>query len=126
MTKKHKDNKRTRNRRQASSGFKRMEQASLLPEPDFNPKVPQKNTLSHDAISLMLNGKEVSHRNFDKVTSSYRLAAVINDLKKDGWIIESYWFAQRIRKNRKRKTRYKKYYLKDKYITLFLKNGGVL
>lgn len=116
----------TRSSRQAYNGSKRMEQFVLLPEPNFNPKVPSKNTLSYDAISLMLQGKDISHRNFDKVTSSYRLAAVINDLKKDGWIIESYWFTQRIRKNRKRKTRYKRYYLKDKYINLFFKNGGVL
>jgi hypothetical protein len=75
--------KKTRNSCQASSGS---EQMSFLPEPDFNPKLPSKNTLTYKALSMMLRGKKITHRNFDTNTCSWRLAAYIEILKNDlGW-----------------------------------------
>lgn len=72
--------KKTRNSRQAFSGS---EQMSFLPEPDFNPKLPSKNTLAYKALSMMLRGKRITHRNFDANTCSWRLAAYIEILKND-------------------------------------------
>ncbi|MEO8401060.1 MAG: hypothetical protein ABI597_04590 [Gammaproteobacteria bacterium] len=76
---------KTRYRRQASNGSKQM---SFLPEPDFNPKLPSKNTLSFQALYLMLQGRKISHLDFQSETHSYRLAVFIDDLNKLGWPIQ--------------------------------------
>jgi hypothetical protein len=78
--------KKTRKYRQASSGFK---QISFLPEPEFNPKLPSKNTLAFQALNLMLHGKKISHPDFENDTSSWRLAAHIHCLNKLGWPIQT-------------------------------------
>ncbi len=72
---------------QASSGF---EQMSFLPEPDFNPIYPSPNTLPARCLSLMLNGQSFTHPEFEQITGSWRLSAVIFILKGLGWPVESY------------------------------------
>lgn len=79
--------KKTRSSRQASNGS---EQLTILPKPHFNPTYPNPNTLLAKCLSLMLNGKHLTHPEFEKETGSWRLAAVIFDLKDLGWPIESY------------------------------------
>ena len=74
--------KKTRKSLQASAGSK---QTSFLPEPEFNPVVPRKDTLAYKALSLMLKGKRISHPDFQGVTNSWRLAAYIDALNKLGW-----------------------------------------
>jgi Helix-turn-helix domain len=114
--------KKTRKSGQASSVS---QQLSLLPEPDFNPKIPEKNTNLYHAVHLLLKGKRIYHRDFDKKTDSYRLAAYILELKKMGWPILDFWVAKRVSKKPKIR-RYKRYFIKKHIIANFFKNGGVL
>ncbi len=73
--------------RQTSSGFK---QTSFLPEPDFNPIFPTPHTLPARCLSMMLNAQKLTHPEFQEVTESWRLSAVIFTLKKLGWPVQSY------------------------------------
>ena len=73
--------------RQASSGFK---QTSFLPEPDFNPIYPSPNTLPARCLALMLNAQTFTHPEFEQITGSWRLSAVIFTLKELGWPVESH------------------------------------
>jgi len=73
--------------RQASSGF---EQISFLPEPDFNPIWPTPNTLPARCLSLMLSGQTFTHPEFEAITGSWRLSAVIFLLKGLGWPVSSW------------------------------------
>lgn len=103
---------KTRNCNQALTGS---QQTSFLPEPDFTPKLPQKNTLAYKALLMMLAGKKISHLDFQDDTSSWRLAAYIDVLSKDGWTIkrEDICFSTAV----KPKQRYiTKYYLDKKII----------
>ena len=114
---------KTRSSRQAYNGSKQM---SFLPEPDFNPKLPKKNTLPWIALSLMLQGKKITHRSFDNKTESWRLAAVIHQLKKDfGWVIRDKDISQHTEKKPRRRT-IRKYFLSLDIIKKFKKGGGVL
>lgn len=78
--------KKTRKSLQALAGSK---QLSLLPEPDFTPKLPHRNTLSARALSMMLQGRKISHPDFEDKTSSWRLAAHIYNLNKLGWPVQT-------------------------------------
>jgi len=73
-------------RRQAESGFK---QTSFLPEPDFNPIYPCPGTLPARCLRMMLQAKSFTHPEFEQVTGSWRLSAVIFQLKELGWPVES-------------------------------------
>ena len=115
--------KKTRYSRQALNGSKQM---SFLPEPDFNPKIPRKNTLPWIALSIMLQGKKTTHRSFDDKTESWRLAAVIHKLRKDfGWVIEEEDVNQYTKKKPRRRT-ISRYFLTPNVIKKFKENGGVL
>lgn len=72
---------------QAVSGFK---QTSFLPEPDFNPIFPTPHTLPARCLAMMLNGKTFTHPEFEQVTGSWRLSAVVFTLKELGWPVESF------------------------------------
>lgn len=78
--------KKTRKSLQASTGSK---QLSLLPELDFTPKWPTENTLSHRALGMMLQGKCISHPDFEGETDSWRLAAHVHRLYRLGWPIKT-------------------------------------
>jgi len=73
-------------RRQAESGFK---QISFLPEPDFNPIYPKPRTLPARCLAMMLNGQTFTHPEFEQITGSWRLSAVVFVLKELGWPVES-------------------------------------
>ncbi len=74
-------------RRQANeSGF---EQLSFLPEPDFNPVWPRPNTLSARCLAMLLAGQAIDHLDFIERTGSWRLAAVIFELRALGWPVEA-------------------------------------
>ncbi len=75
------------NSRKASSG---VNQLSFLPEPDFNPIYPTPNTLPARCLSMMLNGQDFTHPEFEAITGSWRLSAVIFTLKGLGWPVESF------------------------------------
>jgi hypothetical protein len=65
-------------------------QFSLLPEPDFAPIYPTPNTLPARCLSMMLNGQTFTHPEFEGVTGSWRLSAVIFTLKGLGWPVHSF------------------------------------
>lgn len=113
--------KKTRKSLQASAGSK---QLSMLPEPDFNPKLPSKNTNTGIALSMMMRGKKITHRNFDDRTSSWRLAAYIGVLKNDlGWPVQNEDVIYHSAKNRKK--RYISRYFLSPDIIKKAKNMGV-
>ena len=64
-------------------------QTSFLPEQEFNPIHPTGYTLPHRCLAMMLNGQSFTHPEFQLVTGSWRLSAVIFTLKGLGWPIAS-------------------------------------
>lgn len=65
-------------------------QGSFFPEPEFNPIYPTPNTLPARCLAMMLNAQSFTHPEFEKVTGSWRLSAVIFTLKELGWPVESF------------------------------------
>lgn len=73
--------------RQATPEFK---QTSFLPDAEFNPVYPKSHTLPHRCLSMMLNGQSFTHPEFELITGSWRLSAVIFTLKGLGWPVDSH------------------------------------
>lgn len=65
------------------------EQLTFLPPAPFSPLWPQENTLAIAALRLFLAGKKVDTPDFQKITHSWRLSAVVLTLRKLGWPIET-------------------------------------
>ena len=74
-------------RDQAKPEFK---QTSFLPDEEFNPIYPTAHTLPHRCLSMMLNGQSFTHPEFELITGSWRLSAVIFTLKGLGWPVDSH------------------------------------
>lgn len=64
-------------------------QLSFLPPPPFNPTWPTKHTLADKALALLLAGRAIDHPEFEGDCGSWRLAAVVFDLRALGWPIET-------------------------------------
>lgn len=116
--------KKTRHSNQASNGSK---QLSFLPEPDFNPKWPTKNTFSYLALELLLQGKEITALYFENESSSQRLPAYINILcNKLGWPVQREDVTITLRKKPKRR-KFRQYYFKKEFISNLKKiTGGAI
>lgn len=65
------------------------EQLSFLPPPQFCPTWPTKGTLADRALAMFMNGRMIDHPYFESSTQSWRLAAVVFQLRTLGWPIES-------------------------------------
>lgn len=65
------------------------EQLSFLPPVPFNPTWPTRGTLADRALGAMLDGLPIDHPAFENNTSSWRLGAVIFNLRALGWPIET-------------------------------------
>ena len=65
------------------------EQLSFLPPQPFNPTWPTRGTLADRALGAMLNGQKIDHPAFENTTLSWRLGAVIFNLRALGWPIET-------------------------------------
>lgn len=65
------------------------EQLTLLPPAPFNPFWPQENTLAIVALRLFIAGEKVDTPDFQKLTHSWCLSAVVLTLRKLGWPIET-------------------------------------
>lgn len=65
------------------------EQLSLLDPVPFCPAWPTKNTLPAHALDLLLQGNVFDHREFLDGHGSWRLAAVVFQLRALGWPIET-------------------------------------
>jgi hypothetical protein len=63
-------------------------QMSFLPEPPIQAVLPPPHTLAYKALRMLLEGRPLSHPDFQEKTASWRLAAHIYRLKKMGWPIE--------------------------------------
>ena len=66
-----------------------MEQTSFLPPPPFAPTWPQPGTLAATALEIFLRGEALTHPQFEAISFSWRLSAVVAVLRELGWPIES-------------------------------------
>lgn len=62
-----------------------MEQTSFLPPPPFAPTWPQPGTLADKALEILMTGQGLTHPQFEAVTFSWRLAAIVGALRELGW-----------------------------------------
>lgn len=121
---KNKTTKRTRKSLQASAGSK--QQLSFLPEPDFNPKIPSKNTFTYRVLSKLLQGKKITQPMFLREKDSWRLSVPIDILRnKLGWPVEDEDVIYRATKKPKKRI-ISRYFLSPDIIKKFREMGGVL
>ena len=64
-------------------------QLSFLPEPPFAPSWPHYGTQASDLLHEFLQGYKRTHPEFEAKTLSWRLAAVVCQLRDLGWPIET-------------------------------------
>lgn len=64
-------------------------QLSLLPPPPFDPIWPHAGTLAARCLDILMRGGSLTHPQFEAVSFSWRLAAVVYELRDLGWPIES-------------------------------------
>ena len=65
------------------------EQLSFLPPPPFCPAWPKRGTLADTALGLLMDGRMIDHPDFQDVTASWRLGAVVFTLRALGWPVET-------------------------------------
>ena len=65
------------------------EQLSFLPPPPFCPTWPKRGTLADRALGMLMDGRLIDHPDFQDVTQSWRLGAVIFTLRALGWQVET-------------------------------------
>ena len=100
------------------------EQLSFLPPPPFCPTWPKKNTLTDTALGMLMDGRMIDHPDFQDVTESWRLGAVIFSLRTLGWPIETIEVPSPTEQSPDRVIAL--YHLPPKYVAMALAiNGGV-
>ena len=65
------------------------EQLSLLPECELAPVMPRPGTLACKLLAMLSRGARLTHPEFEVLTGSWRLSAVVFELALLGWQIES-------------------------------------
>jgi hypothetical protein len=65
------------------------EQLTLIDPPPFCPVWPTRNTLADRALKLFLDGRVFDHPDFLSGSGSWRLAAVVFQLRALGWPIDT-------------------------------------
>ena len=65
------------------------EQFSFIDPPPFCPAWPERNTLADRALKLFLDGKVFDPPDFLEGSGSWRLAAVVFQLRTLGWPVET-------------------------------------
>ena len=65
------------------------EQLTFLDPPPFCPSWPKRNTLADRALKLFLDGKVFDHPDFIGACGSWRLAAVVFQLRALGWPVQT-------------------------------------
>lgn len=65
------------------------EQLHLIEPPPFAPSWPRRSTLADAALTRFLAGERLDHRGFLDARGSWRLAAVVFQLRTYGWPIQS-------------------------------------
>lgn len=71
------------------AGGAKGEQLSFLDPPPFCPSWPTRNTLADRALRMFLDGRVFDHPDFLGGCGSWRLAAVVFQLRTLGWPIET-------------------------------------
>ena len=66
------------------------EQLTLIDPPAFCPNWPARNTLAALALKRLLDGAADDHMDFLSTSGSWRLAAVIYELRELGWPIDTH------------------------------------
>ena len=66
-----------------------VEQLTLIDPPPFCPAWPKRNTLADRALKLFLDGRVFDHPDFLEGAGSWRLAAVVFQLRMLGWPIDT-------------------------------------
>lgn len=65
------------------------EQGELFELPEFSPVWPKSGTLVSCALAMLMEGRAPDHPDFEVATISWRLAAVVFDLRSLGWPIRA-------------------------------------
>lgn len=65
------------------------EQLTLFALPPMCPTWPQRGTLAERALALLLEGRNLDHPTFEAETGSWRLAAVVFELRELGWPVQT-------------------------------------
>jgi hypothetical protein len=65
------------------------EQLSFLPPPPFCPTWPTEHTFEDKALALLMAGRLLDHPEFEGDCGSWRLAAVVFNLRALGWPIDT-------------------------------------
>jgi hypothetical protein len=65
------------------------EQLSFLPPVPFSPTWPTHGTLADRALGIFMDGRMIDHPDFESLTQSWRLGAVVFTLRALGWPIET-------------------------------------
>ncbi len=76
-------------RRKSRRSAENSAQMALLPRPPFSPVWPQAGTLADRCLEILLTGVRLTHPRFEALSFSWRLAAVVCDLRDLGWLVES-------------------------------------
>ena len=75
---------------QALSGVEEAEQLSLFGPIPFSPIYPKRTSLPGRALALLLDGRELTHPEFETLTGSWRLSEPIRALRHDfGWPVHA-------------------------------------
>jgi hypothetical protein len=87
------------------------------------PPRPKPGSLTDHALLQLLRGQRISHRDHYRETASYRLASVIHQLRKQGWVIDS--MPEVGRTSTGRITHYVRYRIPELTLRRYLANANV-
>lgn len=65
------------------------EQLALFAPPPFTPNWPSRGTQADKALGLLLDGRHLDHPTFEAEAGSWRLAAVVFELRALGWPVQA-------------------------------------
>lgn len=65
------------------------EQLTLFALPPMTPTWPRRGTLAERALALLLDGRSLDHPTFEAEAGSWRLAAVVFELRALGWPVQT-------------------------------------
>ena len=82
------------------------------------PRLPSVKSLSGRALTLLLQGEQLTHRDFQNHAATYRLSAVIHPLRKNGWPIVGQWERGKTVDKTGRYVKYKRYFIGEDLLSL--------
>lgn len=88
------------------------------------PKFPAYDTLTGRALALLLEGRKITHRDFQNHVASYRLSSDIHILRGLGWPISDRWEVAKTKDKTGRNAKYKRYFFEQKVLLSLKKEDG--